>query len=108
MSMETKPDVFIPGSAIGFYGSNDENIVTEATTTSGHDFLSSVCTKWEAAAHMAEDLNIRTVYARVGVVLDKEEGAFQMMALPFKFAVSGKIGDGYQYLSSLQIRDCFD
>src|SRR5699024_9728941 len=106
MSMETKPEVFISGSAVGYYGSNNEKIFTEATTTPGNDFLSSVCTKWEAAAHMAEDMNIRTVYTRIGVVLDKEEGAFPMMALPFKFGVGGKVGDGHQYLSWIHIHDC--
>lgn len=106
MSMETKPEVFISGSAVGYYGSNNEKIFTEATTTPGSDFLSSVCTKWEAAAHMAEDMNIRTVYTRFGVVLDKEEGAFPMMALPFKFGVGGKVGDGHQYLSWIHIHDC--
>lgn len=106
MAMETKPDVFISGSAVGYYGSSDEKIFTEETSTPGNDFLATVCAKWEDAAHTAEDLNIRTVYARFGVVLDKHEGAFPMMAFPFKLGIGGKIGDGHQYLSWIHIDDC--
>src|SRR5690625_896443 len=107
-SMETKPHVFISGSAVGYYGISDEMIYTENTFTSGDDFLAKVCAKWEKVAHTAEDLNIRTIYARFGVVFDKLQGALPLMALPFKFGLGGKIGKGEQYLSWIHIDDCID
>lgn len=105
-SMGTKPDVFISGSAVGYYGMNKNRIFTEKTITPGNDFLAKVCAKWESVAHTAEDLGIRTVYTRFGVVLDKREGALPMMALPFQFGFGGKIGSGEQYLSWIHIHDC--
>src|SRR5699024_5686869 len=72
IQMDQKPHVFISGSAIGYYGMSHENIYTEATTTSGNDFLAHVSTKWEETARFAEDLGIRTVYTRFGIVLDKK------------------------------------
>src|SRR5690625_660852 len=105
-SMETKPNVFITGSAIGYYGMNDQTIFTENTVIPGDDFLAKVCAKWENAAHTAEDLDIRTVYTRFGVVLDKKEGALPMMALPYKLGIGGRIGHGDQYLSWIHIDDC--
>lgn len=108
MAMETKPNVFISGSAVGYYGTNNMTIFTEKTNTPGDDFLAKVCAKWEKTAHTAEDLNIRTVYTRFGVVLDKTAGALPMMALPFKFGIGGKIGHGDQYLSWIHIDDCIE
>src|SRR5690625_4768774 len=55
-----------------------------------------------------EDLDIRTVYTRFGVVLDKKEGALPMMALPFILGVGGKIGQGNHYVSWIHIDDCVD
>jgi len=107
-SMETKPHVFISGSAVGYYGISDDMIYTEKTSTPGDDFLAKVCAKWEKVAHTAEDLNIRTVYARFGVVFDKAEGALPLMALPFKLGLGAKIGKGEQYLSWIHIDDCVD
>src|SRR5699024_5492704 len=71
--MKEKPYVFISGSAVGFYGTADDAIFTENTTNASNDFLGKVTSKWERAAQVAEDLGIRTVYARFGVVLDKDE-----------------------------------
>lgn len=106
MQMKTKPHVFISGSAIGFYGTADNMIFTEKTESPSNDFLGDVTKKWEAAAHVAEDLGIRTVYSRFGVVLHKDAGALPQMALPVKYGVGGKIGSGEQWISWVHIDDC--
>lgn len=68
-------------------------------------FLSSVVVEWEHAAKEIEALGIRTVYARIGMVLDRKEGSFPLMALPVKLFLGGKIGDGEQWISWVHIED---
>lgn len=106
--MEQKPKVFISGSAIGYYGMADDIIFTEQTTNPGDDFLAEVCAAWEKTASTAEDLGIRTVYTRFGIVLNGKQGALSQMALPVKLGVGGKIGDGKQWMSWIHIHDCVD
>lgn len=104
--METKPNVFLSGSAIGYYGMSDSVIYTEETRTAGDDFLAKVCEKWETAALEAQDVGVRTVLARFGVVLHDKEGALPMMALPVNMFVGGKIGNGNQWISWIHWQDC--
>ncbi|HLS10406.1 NAD-dependent epimerase/dehydratase family protein, partial [Lentibacillus sp.] len=70
--MEQKPDVFISGSAVGFYGTSEEHIFTEETIKPGDDFLASVVVEWEQTAKQAEQLGVRTVYTRFGVIMGNE------------------------------------
>ncbi|WP_156291696.1 TIGR01777 family oxidoreductase [Oceanobacillus salinisoli] len=102
--LDDKPNVFISGSAVGYYGSSNEFIFTEETSTPGNDFLANVVVDWERAASKAEELGIRTVFARFGIVLGSE-GALPLMSLPVKMFVGGKIGDGQQYMSWVHITD---
>ncbi|MFD2628839.1 TIGR01777 family oxidoreductase [Oceanobacillus kapialis] len=103
--MDDKPDVFISGSAVGFFGNSEDKIFTEATTAAGSDFLAEVALEWEAVAQQAEDqLGIRTVFLRFGVILG-EEGAYPLMRLPVKLFTGGKIGTGEQWLSWIHIND---
>ncbi|WP_067728739.1 TIGR01777 family oxidoreductase [Oceanobacillus damuensis] len=103
-NLKTKPNVFISGSAVGYYGTSEDLIFTEATIDPGKDFLADVTVKWEEAARQAEAMDIRTVYARFGLVLGKE-GSLPLMSLPVKMYTGGKIGNGEQWMSWIHIND---
>ncbi|CDQ42086.1 TIGR01777 family oxidoreductase [Virgibacillus salexigens] len=102
--LPTLPDVFISGSAVGYYGISEDLMFSENTSESGDDFLSHVTSKWEKTASQAEDLGIRTLYTRFGIVLGKD-GALPFMSLPVKLFAGGKIGNGEQWLSWIHIED---
>lgn len=102
--MKVKPAVFISGSAIGYYGTSTDLIFTEHTATPGNDFLAHVVTEWENTAKEAENLGVRTLFARFGVILG-QEGALPLMKLPVKLFAGGRIGDGEQWLSWIHIKD---
>ncbi|MGM8213744.1 TIGR01777 family oxidoreductase [Virgibacillus sp. W0430] len=103
--MKQKPNVLINASAIGYYGTSEEKIFTEATTTPGNDFLADVATSWENKASNAAALGIRTVYVRFGVILEKTGGALPLMALPVSYFAGGKIGKGEQWISWIHLDD---
>ncbi len=102
--LEQKPKVFIAGSAIGFYGDRGDDEVTE-TSSSGDTFLSAVCKEWEAESRRAEDMGIRTVLLRTGIVLSKDGGALATMLTPFKLGVGGVVGSGKQWMSWISLDD---
>lgn len=102
--MKIKPNVFISGSAVGYYGTSEDLIFTEATTEAGEDFLAEVTVKWEECAKRAEVLGVRTVYARFGIVLGNG-GALPLMSLPVNMFAGGKIGNGEQWMSWIHIED---
>ncbi|WP_337017832.1 TIGR01777 family oxidoreductase [Oceanobacillus massiliensis] len=103
-NLKSKPSVFISGSAVGYYGYSEDLIFTEATTHPGKDFLAEVAVQWEEAAQHVEKMNIRTIYARFGIVLG-QEGSFPLMSLPVKLFLGGKIGNGEQWMSWIHIKD---
>src|SRR5262249_52410447 len=78
-----KPQVFVNGSAVGYYGFRDDTKLDEGASP-GSDFLAQLCVDWEAEALKAQAAGIRTVVVRTGVVLSTEEGALPQMLLPFK------------------------
>ena len=102
--LKSRPKVLISGSAVGFYGDRDDEILTESST-SGDNFLAKTCREWEAESRRAEDAGIRTVLLRTGVVLSKDGGALATMLLPFKMGVGGVIGDGKQWMSWISLDD---
>jgi uncharacterized protein len=99
-----KPKVFISGSAIGFYGDRGDEELTESSSA-GKTFLADVCREWESESRRAEDLGIRTVLLRTGIVLSKDGGALATMLTPFKFGVGGVVGDGKQWMSWISLDD---
>jgi uncharacterized protein len=99
-----KPRVFVNASAVGFYGGRGDEELTE-TASPGHDFLADVCKASEAEALRAEELGVRTVLLRTGVVLAREGGALKQMLPPFKAFVGGPIGSGRQWFPWIHLAD---
>jgi uncharacterized protein (TIGR01777 family) len=98
------PTVFVSASAIGYYGDRGDELLTE-TSAPGKDFLSGVCVEWEQATRPAIDKGIRTIHARFGIILDAKEGALAKMLTPFRMGIGGRIGDGKQWMSWIDIED---
>ena len=101
---DTKPDVLVCASAIGYYGGNDSESFTEASPA-GTDFIAEVCEEWEAAAQKANALGIRVVTVRIGLVLGLGGGLLQQVLPPFKMGVGGILGNGKQWMSWVHIDD---
>jgi uncharacterized protein len=102
--LERKPKVFVCASAIGFYGDRSQEVLDEQSRA-GNGFLADVCKQWEDACEPAREAGMRVVNLRIGVVLSKQGGALAKMLLPFQLGVGGKIGDGNQWMSWIELED---
>ena len=103
-SLKTKPKLFISTSAIGYYGSQNNEYIDEDSTYID-DFTHELCNLWEQEAAKAEKLGVRTCITRLGVVLGKNGGALKEMLPAFKLGVGGKIGSGKQFFSWVHMDD---
>ena len=101
---QNKPRVLVSSSAIGYYGNRGDEVLTESSSQ-GSGFLAEVCAQWEAATRAAADAGIRTVEIRTGVVLSSTGGALGKMLTPFKMGAGGRIGDGCQWMSWIDVED---
>ena len=93
-----RPPVLVSGSAIGFYGNRGDSELAEDSKP-GRDFLAKLCQAWESEAERAEQLGVRVVIVRTGIVLAPGGGALQAMLPPFKMGVGGPMGSGKQWWS---------
>jgi uncharacterized protein len=101
------PAVLISASAIGYYGSRGDEILTEVSEP-GTDFLAKIAVEWEREALAAALFGVRVVVVRIGVVLGRDGGALGKMLLPFRLGIGGRIGNGRQWMSWIHIRDLAD
>lgn len=98
------PRVFVSASAVGYYGSCGDRVLTEGAPA-GDDFLAEVCVGWEGAADVARDAGVRVVHPRIGLVLASHSGALERMLPPFRAGVGGRLGSGRQWMSWITLHD---
>lgn len=98
-----KPSLFISTSAVGYYGDRPGETLFE-TSGPGDMFMSEVCIEWEKAADPARDSGVRTVHPRLGVVFSGSGGMLPLIAIPFRFALGGRIG-GDQHMAWIDLHD---
>lgn len=106
-STKNRIKVFISSSAVGYYGSREDEILTEDSKL-GHDFLAQVCDVWEKEAEKANEIGIRTAMLRQGIILSKDGGALTKFLTPFKFFIGGPLGNGKQWFPWIHIADLIE
>ena len=101
---ETKPKVLYQASGIDYYASGD-TVKTE-TAPPGNSFLADVAANyWEPSTAAIEEMGVRRVIGRMGVVLDADSGPLQRSLLQFKLFAGGRLGSGDQWWSWLHMDD---
>jgi uncharacterized protein (TIGR01777 family) len=99
-----KPEVFLSASAIGYYGNRGDEVLTEQSVA-GTGFAADLARDWEAATAAAAGAGIRAVQMRIGIVLGAGGGALQKMLPAFKMGAGGRLGNGRQWMSWVDVHD---
>ncbi len=99
-----KPELLISASAIGYYGTQNNDYIDENSIYID-DFCHQLCDLWEKEALKSEKLGVRTCVARLGVVLGENGGALEQILPAFKLGIGGNISSGKQFFSWIHIED---
>ncbi|GLR64168.1 TIGR01777 family oxidoreductase [Marinospirillum insulare] len=99
-----KPEVLISASAVGYYGEQGSERVTEQTQPVA-GFTHDLCAAWEAAALTAEKLGIRVCLVRTGVVLGQGGGSLAKMLPAFRLGLGGRLGSGQHWFPWIHLDD---
>ncbi|MFZ1082569.1 MAG: TIGR01777 family oxidoreductase [Candidatus Kryptoniota bacterium] len=102
--MKNPPEVLIQASAVGYYGTRGDNILTE-NSDCGKGFLPEVAVEWEKSTAAVETSGVRCATIRSGVVLSSYGGAFPKLALPYKLHLGTTLGSGKQWIPWIHYED---
>ncbi|MEO6916248.1 MAG: TIGR01777 family oxidoreductase [Chitinophagaceae bacterium] len=105
---ENKVQAVVSASAIGWYGEdpkipNPHPFMEDAPADGG--FLGEICSQWEQSIQPVEELGIRLVKFRTGIVLSRDGGAYPELRRPVYFGVAGILSKGRQIYSWIHIDD---
>ena len=101
---DERPRVLVSGSGAGWYGHRGDERLDESHPA-GDDFLAQLSADWEAEARRAEELGVRVVVNRTGMVLSPSGGALEKMMPFFKAGVGGPVAGGKQYVPWVHLDD---
>jgi uncharacterized protein len=100
---DPRPAVLVSQSAEGYYPRGSAPVSEDSPPGSG--FLTDVVMAWEAEARKAEELGVRVVITRTGLVLARDGGPLKKMMLPFKLGVGGPVAGGEQPFPWIDVAD---
>lgn len=99
----------VSASAIGWYGEDDKPLKRQEgfieTDAASSSFLGETCRLWEASVAPVEEMGIRLVKLRTGIVLSNDGGAYKEFKKSLKFGIAGILGNGKQVISWIHIDD---
>ncbi|MDO5617307.1 TIGR01777 family oxidoreductase [Kocuria sp.] len=100
-----RPRAFICASAIGAYGTDRGDAVLTEKDDYGQGFLADVCRQWEAEVARVQDLGMRWVSIRTGIVLSTLGGVLKLQLPLYLAGAGGPLGSGQQWFSWVSLDD---
>jgi uncharacterized protein (TIGR01777 family) len=104
LPLADRPRTFICASAVGYFGTRGDKVLTEDSPP-GDGYFPEVCRAWEAATDPARAAGIRTANPRFGMVLTPKGGALGKQLTPFKVGLGARLGPGTQWTPWITIGD---
>ena len=95
--LDVKPRVVVSGSAVGFYGLQGDDALTEDAQPEPA-FVHDVCRAWENSAAPIARHGVRVVLLRTGLVMGVEGGLLARLLTVFEFGGGGVLGSGRQWM----------
>ena len=102
--LDRKPAALVSGSAVGWYGLWQDQVLTESAKSHAC-FSHKLCDTWENAARPAAGHGVRVAFLRIGLVLGTDGGLVSRMLTPFEFGLGGPLGSGRQWMSWIERDD---
>jgi uncharacterized protein (TIGR01777 family) len=104
LSPERRPSVLVNVSGSDAYQGLGATPATESDDRAT-GFLADLCHEWEQAARRAEELGVRVAIVRNGFVIGPDAKALQLLVLPFRLHLGGRLGSGRQWMSWVHVDD---
>ena len=101
---ETTVKHILTASAVGLYPHSFTEEYTEKEKGVDDSFLGEVVEAWEGAAQPLAQ-RFKTCILRIGIVLDKKEGALPKLVKPIAMGFGAPLGSGKQWQSWIHIQD---
>ncbi len=108
LAQASGPRVLVAASAIGYYGPDRGDELLDEGAARGDGFLADVVARWEAATKDAADAGMRVAVVRTGIVLSAGGGMLALLRPLFLAGLGGRVGDGNQWLSWIDLDDLTD
>ncbi|WP_309133244.1 TIGR01777 family oxidoreductase [Brevibacterium sp.] len=106
---EKRPKVFVCASTVGIYGARAEadgiHTAVDESAPPGVGFLAELCQEWEHAAAQVEELGVRRVSIRSGIVLTSLGGFLKMQAPLHLAGAGGRPGSESRHLAWVSLDD---
>lgn len=100
--------LIISSSAVGYYGAITKSNILNENSPAGHDFLAEICKTWEKEALKFNDLGIRTVIFRKGIILSEKGGFYQKLHPLAKMGINTTFGTGKQVMPYVSLNDLIE
>ncbi|NKE10007.1 MULTISPECIES: TIGR01777 family oxidoreductase [Kocuria] len=100
-----RPQAFICASAIGAYGTDRGDALLSEKDDFGDGFLAEVCQQWESEAARVQELGMRWVSIRTGIVLSSLGGVLKLQLPLYLVGAGGPLGSGQQWFSWVSLDD---
>ncbi len=95
---------FFSASGINYYGAETHEKIFTEKDPPAQEFIADCVVQWEAAADHFLPF-CRVAKLRLGMVLDKNEGALPRLARPAEFGLGAPLGSGRQYVPWIHVED---